>query len=71
MVLLQAMMEAVKATGRYEGQVEFTGQRSSNVGKLMSNHVTRQLVGWQPKYPSYSKFMQDGAEDFYSLSGLY
>lgn len=69
--MLQAMMEAVKATARYEGEVQFTGQQNKNVGKLMSNDATRQVVGWQPKYASYSRFMQDGADDFYSTSGLY
>ncbi|KAK9843920.1 hypothetical protein WJX84_007120 [Apatococcus fuscideae] len=70
-ITFQAMMDAVKATGRYDGDVQFTGQQSKNVGKRMSNLATRELVGWQPNYASYSKFMQDGAEDFYSTSGLY
>ncbi len=64
--LMQAMMEAVMASKRFQGTVEFTGQQGLNVGKLMSNDATRRLLDWEPKYQSYAKFIQDGAEDMYS-----
>ena len=65
------MMEDVRASKRFEGEVQFTGQKAKNVGKLMSNEATCQLLGWQPKYTGFTNFIRDGGEDFYSTSGLY
>ena len=70
-VILQDMMEACHACGKYPGQVEFTGQESSNKGKMMSNCQTREALKWQPKYSSFEDFMAAGANDFYNTSALY
>ena len=62
----QEMMDAVEASGVYAGTVEFTGAPSVSSGKRMDNSVTRNALGWAPRYPSFGEFVTAGARDFYS-----
>lgn len=70
-VCLQDMMEACHTSGKFPGQVEFTGEETSKKGKMMSNCQTREALNWQPKYSSFEEFMAAGADDFYNTSPLY
>lgn len=70
-VCLQDMMEACRTSGKFPGQVEFTGEETSKKGKMMSNCQTREALNWQPKYSSFEEFMAAGADDFYNTSPLY
>lgn len=58
------------ASGKFKGNVEFTGPCNSK-GKLMSNKATRQKLKWQPKYSSFEDFMHSGAADVYAQSDSY
>mmetsp|Transcript_36403 Transcript_36403/g.102832 ORF Transcript_36403/g.102832 Transcript_36403/m.102832 type:complete len:364 (-) Transcript_36403:68-1159(-) len=66
-ISFQDMMDAVIATGKYEGSCTFTGEPGAQ-GKNMSNEKSRQELQWEPKYSSFSAFMAAGATDFYSES---
>ena len=68
---MQDMMEACRTSGKFPGQVEFTGEETSKKGKMMSNCQTREALNWQPKYSSFEDFMAGGANDFYNTSALY
>lgn len=68
---VQAMMDATIASGAYEGSVEFTGNESSNKGKLLNASTTRGALQWTPRYSSYQAFMAAGAKDWYTESGLF
>ncbi|KAL3149562.1 hypothetical protein ABBQ32_002341 [Trebouxia sp. C0010 RCD-2024] len=70
-ITFEDMMEACHASGKFPGQVEFTGEETSKKGKIMSNCQTREALNWQPKYPSFEEFMAAGADDFYNTSPLY
>ncbi|EIE19832.1 hypothetical protein COCSUDRAFT_19021 [Coccomyxa subellipsoidea C-169] len=67
----QEMMDATIASGAYEGSVEFTGNESSNKGKLLNASTTRGALQWTPRYSSYQAFMAAGAKDWYTESGLF
>lgn len=62
----QEMMNAVEASGAYEGAVEFTGAPGASSGKRMDNSATRNALGWAPRYASFGEFAAAGARDFYS-----
>ena len=68
---LQDMMNACHTSGKFPGQVEFTGDETSKKGKMMSNCQTREALNWRPKYASFEDFMAAGANDFYNTSHLY
>jgi hypothetical protein len=70
-LLLQDMMAATLATGAFEGSVQFTGSEGPVTGKRMSNGATRAQLQWQPKYASYTEFMQQTkAQDWYAEQEL-
>ena len=54
------MVEACKTSGKFSGEVKFTGQEGSNKGKMMSNCQTREALDWEPKYSSFEDFMAAG-----------
>merc|ERR1711963_1258812 len=70
-VTFQDMMDATVATGKYEGGCVFTGQEGDDKGKRVSNLKTKAALGWEPKYKSFVSFMEAGAEDSYTTSGLF
>lgn len=70
-VTFQDMMDATTASGKFEGSCTFTGQEGGDPGKRVSNDKTCKALKWKPKYTSFVSFMQGGAEDFYTTSGLF
>ena len=71
-VTFQDMMDAVIATGNFEGSCVFTGEEGKDKGKRVSNAKTRAELGWAPKYSSFAAFMKEtGGSDFYTTSGLF
>lgn len=70
-VPIQEMMDATLASGAFLGNVEFTGAEGSNRGKVLDCSATRQALQWQPKYSSFQSFMEAGAKDWYTESGLF
>lgn len=63
------MMSSLYASGAYpvEQEVRFTGAAGSGAkGKQADNSATRAALGWQPRWPSFKAFMEQGAKDWYS-----
>ncbi|KAL2922750.1 Protein YeeZ [Bienertia sinuspersici] len=51
------IMDLVNKSGIFHKKFDgFTGSKES-LGKRMNNSKTRAEVGWQPKYPSFSEFL--------------
>ncbi|XP_024026974.1 uncharacterized protein LOC21391829 [Morus notabilis] len=53
----QEVMDLVNKSGKFSKKFEaFTG-RNDPLGKRLNNSKTRQELGWEPKYPSFSQFL--------------
>lgn len=54
----QELMDLVNKSGKFSKKFEaFTGT-SDPLGKRLNNSKTREEIGWQPKYPSFSQFLE-------------
>ncbi|KAK7359578.1 hypothetical protein VNO77_01539 [Canavalia gladiata] len=54
----QEMMDLVNKSGKFSKKFDkFTGT-DGPLGKRLSNTRTRQEVGWEPKYPSFARFLE-------------
>lgn len=54
----QEVMDLVTKSGKFSGVFEgFTGT-TDPLGKRLNNSKTREEIGWEPKYPSFSQFLE-------------
>lgn len=54
----QGLMELVNRSGKFSKKFEaFTGT-SDPLGKKLNNLKTRAELGWEPKYPSFARFLE-------------
>ncbi|KAK7319233.1 hypothetical protein RJT34_03951 [Clitoria ternatea] len=54
----QEMMDLVNNSGKFSKNFDkFTGTNDP-LGKRLNNTRTRQVVGWEPKYPSFAHFLE-------------
>lgn len=54
----QEVMDIVEKSGKFSTKfVGFTGTNDP-LGKKLNNSKTRQETGWEPKYPSFSQFLE-------------
>ncbi|XP_051127795.1 uncharacterized protein LOC127249149 isoform X2 [Andrographis paniculata] len=54
----QELMELANKSGKYSKKFEgFTGT-SDPLGKRLNNSKTRDELGWEPKYPSFARFLE-------------
>ncbi|PON80270.1 NAD(P)-binding domain containing protein [Parasponia andersonii] len=54
----QEVMDLVNKSGKFNKKFEaFTGT-TDPLGKRLNNSKTRQEIGWEPKYPSFSQFLE-------------
>lgn len=54
----QEMMDLVNKSGKFSKEFDkFTGTNDP-LGKRLNNTRTRQLIGWEPKYPSFARFLE-------------
>ncbi|XP_027345130.1 uncharacterized protein LOC113857437 [Abrus precatorius] len=54
----QEMMDLVNKSGKFSKKFDkFTGT-DGPLGKRLNNTRTRQEVGWEPKYPSFARFLE-------------
>ncbi|XP_014507665.1 uncharacterized protein LOC106767317 isoform X1 [Vigna radiata var. radiata] len=54
----QQMMDLVNESGKFNKKFDkFTGT-DDPLGKRLNNTKTRQVVGWEPKYPSFAGFLK-------------
>ncbi|KAL1543134.1 hypothetical protein AAHA92_20146 [Salvia divinorum] len=54
----QEVMELVNMSGKYSKKFDaFTGT-SDPLGKKLNNSKTRAELGWEPKYPSFTQFLE-------------
>ena len=53
----QEIMELVEKSGKFSKKFDrFTGT-SDPLGKKLNNSKTREEIGWEPKYSSFSHFL--------------
>ncbi|KAK3039021.1 hypothetical protein RJ639_027506 [Escallonia herrerae] len=53
----QEVMDLVDRSGKFDRKFErFTGTNDP-LGKKLNNSKTREEIGWEPKYPSFSEFL--------------
>ncbi|KAK3160840.1 hypothetical protein QOZ80_1BG0065610 [Eleusine coracana subsp. coracana] len=53
----QEIMDSVNKSGKFDTKFEgFTGT-DGPLGKRMENSKTRDEIGWEPKYPSFTEFL--------------
>ncbi|KAF7842936.1 uncharacterized protein G2W53_005234 [Senna tora] len=54
----QEMMDLINRSGKFNKKFDkFTGTNDP-LGKRLNNSKTRQEVGWEPKYPSFARFLE-------------
>ena len=63
--ILQEMMDATVSSGLFEGSCKFVGAQDSEPSAGSSNAATREALQWHPKYASFTKFIESGAEDIF------
>ena len=56
-VTREQLMLSVEASGKYEGSCSFT-ETEGPIGRVMNNSITREALGWEPKYESFDACMQ-------------
>lgn len=59
-------MDVALQSGKFSGEVKFTGPQEEKAAPGSSNKQTRDELHWSPKYTSFKQFMLEGANDYYS-----
>ncbi|KAL2335694.1 hypothetical protein Fmac_016907 [Flemingia macrophylla] len=54
----QEMMDLVNKSGKFNKKFDKFIGTDGPLGKRLNNTKTRQVVGWEPKYPSFARFVE-------------
>ncbi|GMH45424.1 hypothetical protein BSKO_13381 [Bryopsis sp. KO-2023] len=72
-ITMEDMMDVAISSGVCPGEVKFVGKEGKDKGKKLDNRKTIEMLNnaWEPKYKSFSQFMEAGGKDWYTTSGVF